>query len=111
MPFPLTNAEHEAIKFRIDFQEEIIVAAAVEHESGIISMPRPARHGDIINWLCKNVVSHGRNYNCGFVTNRGRFVERKEATQIVRAAKQGDCRIGPMNPYDLLFSEDLWNDT
>lgn len=107
MAFPLTDAEHAAIKARIDEQEELIVAAAIRVRPGLIVMAeRPGRHGNCItpaSLISCDRMSGGEH---GFVTNRGRFVGRIEAAKIVAASGQGSKREG----VNGLFSEDMWND-
>lgn len=112
MAFPLSDEEHAAIRKRIDAQDELIVSAAVLYDGAIISFPRPGRHGECINWLSHHgLKAENRNYECGFLTNRGRFVDRVEAGQIVLANEQGSPGGTPFNnPHMSLFSEDMWND-
>ncbi len=114
MAFPLSDEEHAAIKARIEAQEELIVAAAVRISRGglpiILFCERPGRHGDVI-WdaglLSGDRMSGGEH---GFVTSRGRFVDRQEAAELVAATGQGSHRdMGPTYPAQL-FSEDMWND-
>lgn len=112
MAFPLSDAEHAKIKSRIDEQEELIVAAAVRYDGLTVSVERPGRHGDCINWLHHHGIGSGGHYECGFLTNRGRFVGREEAGDIVLAAEQGAPGGNPENnPRRALFSEDMWNDS
>lgn len=107
MAFPLSDAEHAAIKARIDGQEELVVAAAIRWGGLVVMVERPGRHGNCINQMHGNGMAHADH---GFVTNRGRFVDRQEAAKIVKAAGQGSTRdFGPGYP-DSLFSEDMWND-
>lgn len=85
---------------------ERIVAAAIKHTGVTVSLPRPARHGDIFitaGWMFRKVTvlpSHQ-----GFLTSEGRFVGREEARQI--AIDAGQCPGGPAHAREL-FSEDLW---
>lgn len=113
MSFPLSDAEHNAIKRRIEYaQEELVVAAAVRVDGATISFPRPGRHGDCLNWLARHGISRNDARDQGFLTNLGRFVDRAEAGRIVVAAGQGSPRLDPpgINPNGHLFSEDMWND-
>lgn len=111
MAFPLTDAEHADIKSRIETQVEIVVAAAVRYDGAIIMFERPGRHGDALNWLAKHGVTRNDARDHGFVTNRGRFVDRAEAGRIVLDAAQGSPGGTPeTNPNMHLFSEDMWND-
>lgn len=112
MVFPLSREEHDAIKARIDGQEELIVAAAIQHKGVTVSVPRPGRHGDCINAAGRaGLLNRGDDSPlCGFITNRGRFVGRTEAGQIVLASKQGTYLVHPNNPHNGLFSEDMWGE-
>lgn len=70
------------------------------------------RHADIIhtvyNLLGKRTCTNGDDctgeYEQGFVTNKGRFVDRQEAMLIARAAGQVKSDI----TFDELYSEDLY---
>ena len=71
------------------------------------SLPRPARHGDIIRLMDdagvrQRVTVKGAQ---GFLTDGGRFVDRREAWLIAEAAGQ---IIGTPTVPGMLFSEDLW---
>lgn len=103
MGFPLSDAEHATIKARIDGQQELIVAAAIRCGDVFVSVERPGRHGNCINFLHHLGVPYRDQ---GFMTNRGRFVDRDEAAEIVAAAGQASKRDG----INGLFSEDVWND-
>lgn len=109
MGFPLSDAEHVAIRQRIEGQEELIVAAAIRWGRVVVVAERPGRHGDCI-WPLHHVgADHSEQ---GFMTNRGRFVDRAEAGRIVLASGQGSPGGTPANnPGMHLFSEDMWNDT
>lgn len=103
MPFPLSREEHDAIESRIQDQIELIITAAIKIGDVIITTERPERHGTCINFLFKQGLEYKENQ--GFMTNKGRFVDRKEAAKIAIASGQGSPRelCG-----GLLFSEDLW---
>lgn len=68
----------------------------------IVSAPPPARHHNLfVAW-----ERLGSPSESGFLTSAGRFVDRREAWGIAKAAGQ------PIIPRDgqggLLYSEDLW---
>lgn len=108
MAFPLSDAEHAAIKARIDGQEELIVAAAIRWGDLVVMVERPGRHGNCINQMHFAKLVHSDH---GFITNKGRFVDRAEAGRIVLASGQGSPGGTPVsNPNMHLFSEDMWND-
>jgi hypothetical protein len=113
MASPLSDAEHAAIKARIEGQDEIIVAAAIKVPWGggadeyiILTAERPGRHGNLIYAAGLLSGDGRRGGEHGFLTNHGRFVNRRDAGDIVHIAEQGSVRQG-LNGH--LFSEDLWN--
>ena len=112
MAFPLSHEEHLAIEQRINSQVELIVAAAVRYDGAIITFERPGRHGNCLNWLFKHGITRDMARDHGFLTNRGRYVDRAEAGRIVQESDQGTPRLDPpgVNPNQHLFSEDMWND-
>ena len=86
--------------------EERILQAAV-YVGAIITLPRPARHPQIIQTMdtlmgIDGILAYPDRQ--GFITTTGRFVNRVEARQIAWRAGQiiSDTK-GPE-----LFSEDLW---
>lgn len=103
MGFPLTKEEHDYIERLIQDQEEIIVAAAVRADGIIFMVERPGRHGECINFLSPRGLDY---MDQGFVTNKGRFVDRQEAGRIAVKSGQGST-MGERVNFNL-FSEDLW---
>lgn len=90
---------------------EYITAAAILMDGVVISAPPPARHHDLILGTAtvddrRETIARPRLIRGlqGFLTDRGRFIERNEARQI--AVASGQCA-NPRHP-ELLFSEDLW---
>lgn len=109
MAFPLSDAEHATIKARIEGQLELIVAVAVCTPMGNITRERPARHGDLWALLPRGMSPDDPDVKHGFMTSRGRFVDRREAARLVVANAQGTPRT--YEGYEpALFSEDMWND-
>lgn len=109
MAFPITIDEHRAIEARIETLPELIVAAAVRTPLGTITRERPARHGDLWSLLPRGMKSDDPDVTHGFMTSRGRFVDRQEAARIVVETGQGSPRIHS-GYVPALFSEDLWLD-
>lgn len=90
--------------------KERIIAAAIQVEGMTLSLPLPARHGEVIS------AAHAMHLPefmimpaCqGFLTSTGRFVNRVQAKQIAHMAGQPQLRPeGERHDRDL-FSEDLW---
>lgn len=107
-----TASIQERISCAAIWYKELPVGDWIEYaiESGIVV--KGHRHADIIhtvyNLLGKRTCTNGADctgeHEQGFVTNKGRFVDRKEAMLIARAAGQ------LINVYatDTLYSEDLY---
>lgn len=87
-----------------------IFAAAIKRPSNgmVFSLPRPARHHDIIAHIIAtnpDIKRVGAGYEQGFLTVSGRFVGREEALIIAHAAGQ---IVSKYPPLDELCSEDMW---
>lgn len=92
-----------------------IVTAAVRLGDLILSLPRPARHHNIIQMpmfhALRARVDRAVPTEQGFLTSRGKFADRKEACAIALANGQLAVGLGhrkKSGPEDTLFSEDLW---
>lgn len=109
MAFPITSEEHFSIEKRINELPELIVAVAVQTPLGNITRERPARHSDLWALLPSGMKSDDSDVIHGFMTSRGRFVNRQEAAQIVVATGQGSPRVWE-GYVPALFSEDMWLD-
>lgn len=109
MAFPLSREEHDAIETRINALPELIVAVAVRTPQGNVTRERPARHGDLWALLPSGLQWNDPDVTHGFMTSRGRFVDRQEAARLVVETGQGSPRV-----YEgyapALFSEDMWLD-
>ena len=82
-----------------------VETAAIKSNGKVWTMPRPARHGDIINMMRHAGAGYGRPGDQGFVLSDGRFARRQRARRIAVRAFQ----VPPVGPYgDHLFSEDMW---
>lgn len=99
--------EHFALRTQAPAREgERITTAAIQHSSGIIvTVERPGRHGECINFLNRCGLEYKEGH--GFLTSHGRFVDRQQAAVIAVEAGQGSPR--PQCNGNL-FSEDLWSD-
>jgi hypothetical protein len=89
---------------------EKIQDAAVLLDGNVYSLPRPARHDKVLRSLYpkwKLALDSGRPTRRvqGFITTKGRFVDREEA--MVIAKREGQLIVEPRYD-DKLFSEDLW---
>lgn len=85
---------------------ERIVAAAMQYEGVTISLPQPARHGQVMHsaesFMTPEQIARGCQ---GFLTSAGRFVNRVQARQIAYVAGQEPKSTGSDRD---LYSEDLW---
>lgn len=98
--------DRDALQARLDEAKgERITTAAIRHSSGVIvTVERPDRHGDCINFLNRCGLEYKEVL--GFLTSTGRFVDRREAGRIAEANGQGKTRPN----CNGLFSEDLWDE-
>ncbi len=89
---------------------ERIAAAAIRSPDGTVwTLPRPARHCDVIChiWGKTGKPTIG-NSGQGFLTDQGRFVTREEAYRIAKAADQIIFRPDVTPTPGTLYTEDLW---
>jgi len=85
---------------------EFITCAAIKYKGKIYAMERPNRHCDLFSFIISENGSRiDPNEIQGFMTNKGRFLSRKEAQPIAENAGQVD---GGLITKDLLTSEDMW---
>lgn len=87
-------------------RKEKIIQAAIKKDGVVYTLPQPARHNQVLR-LCEELLTKGlvrARGDQGFLTNKGRFVDRIEAAAIALAAKQIEKLGWPPN----LYSEDLW---
>lgn len=68
-------------------QRERIIAAALENKGLVFSQPMPSRHHDIIYSIDRAGLD-AVQMRQGFLTNRGRFVNREIALEIALRAEQ-----------------------
>ena len=87
---------------------EKIVAVAFNWNGLIISMPSPARNHHVIANMFQSKLPKEISFikNQGFITNTGRFVNRKEAFHIAKEANQ--MIADNLGSAECLISEDLW---
>jgi hypothetical protein len=83
---------------------ERIVSVAISAFGVVASLPAPARHGDVLRKLYEFNEIAVRHDRQGFLTNTGRYVNRRDAAVIALAARQVDKLIAAPD----LYSEDLW---
>jgi hypothetical protein len=74
--------------------EKIIMAACLMQDGIILTLPPPARH-----------FSLGYNGEMGYITSKGRFVNRKKAKIIARKYMSQFVESGETKE---LYTEDLW---
>lgn len=94
-------------------QREQIVAAAIRHNEAArsfggltITVPKPGRHSDILRDVFALNPQLSLGCEQGFITSKGRFVDRLTASAIAIGAKQVTKELLIAGPY--LYSEDLW---
>lgn len=89
--------------------KERIVAAAIFH-GACISLPPPARHHTILNFMATTMgldATLVHPVNQGFLTSKGRFVNRTEGFYIADRMGQIVEKTGNKGE-PTLYSEDLW---
>lgn len=86
--------------------ERGIVAAACQHEGLTISLPAPARHGDVLTAMY--LISDGWQHEAtqGFLDHRGVFLGRKAAKLL--AYRFGQITKEEFEDGPDLYSEHLW---
>lgn len=89
----------------------MIKQAAIKVENEILTLPRPARHHNII-WAINDVLKLRENGQIivvtgeqGFIDENGNFLTREEAA--IHARETGQLK-KPLTAPPRLFSEDLW---
>lgn len=87
--------------------QERIVAAAIQLAGVTISLPRPARHAQVL-WCAMDMDLDHFAACQGFLTSEGRFVNRIQAKHIAHIAGQEQMRPDSERHATQLFSEDLW---
>lgn len=109
------NAQVESLAARLDAAQhndsERITAAAIRINGVICQVPSPGRHHTIIHALAEaghpTPVGVGEHSEQGFVTSRGRFVDRETAARV--AVEAGQLPAGyEFKGGGQMFSEDLW---
>ena len=81
-----------------------IVAAAVKVNGLTISLPRPARHYQILAAMPAKMAAAVRPSEQGFLTDTGTFLGREQALDVARYMKQLKAETNKPE----LYSEDLW---
>lgn len=85
-----------------------IVAAAIERDGLIFSLPPPARHGTVMVAMeIHSIEIWPGPEEQGFLTSEGQFVGRVAGLAIAKASGQYGATRKPSG-LDELFSEDLW---
>lgn len=85
----------------------MIAQVAIKYKDlGVVTLPRPARHHDIIGAVAERENRELQEGDIqGFITDLDEFVTRDVALQIAKGYGQIIKKHG--NP-NILFSEDLW---
>lgn len=90
---------------RVANAPETIFQAAVRLDGKTYGVPQPGRHHDVFRAMKAHGLPTPIGGEQGFVTSKGRFVNRREGLQIAIANSQ---IIAKTDPEDQLFSEDMW---
>ncbi|QXV74053.1 hypothetical protein [Rhizobium phage RHEph12] len=93
-----------------------IVAAAIQYYGITLSLPAPARHHHISHLLWEFIIERLKeeektdmtgHYCEGFITSEGRFINRKEARELLKINNQKLREGVRIHPTEA-FSEELW---
>lgn len=103
----LRNWKRLTHAFHLKDIPERILGAAIRHPDGLIyGVGYNGRHHHCIRYMHSlGKAGLATTKDQGFVTSRGRYVDRWEALAIAQSADQ---LIRKTPPHDRLFSEDLW---
>jgi hypothetical protein len=91
----------------------MIIAAAIKFGTVIAFVPAPGRHHNVLQALHDNHGTRTLGYDVetqGFLTDKGEFLNRRDAFKHVRECGQKMQRREGPGYYsgDELYSEDLW---
>lgn len=91
----------------LDARDLKVAAAAIKVGDLVFSLPRPARHHNILRHMHEIGVKGGPSWIAGqgFLLSDGRWVSREEAFEVAKGAGQLNDRVS-FRPK--LFSEDVW---
>lgn len=85
--------------------ETITGVAIVTPDDKVWSLLKPNRHHNVIDLVFNKTGKQVFTKDQGFITNTGRYVNRKEALLIAIKAEQ---LLETSSVGDKLFSEDVW---
>ncbi len=82
-------------------------SAALRCDGVVYTLPRPARHSDVIQHMAaKGVIANRPGVEQGFVLSDGSFCDRQRSATI--AAKAGQILPGRVVRAKTLTSEEVW---
>lgn len=88
---------------------KVTAAACLDTNNRIWSIPKPARHHDVLHYMKKcGAKEKGSKDSQGFKLNDGSYVDRLAAYTIAERANQIKPRFPGQYDGPELFSEDLW---
>lgn len=95
-----------ALRVRFSFDDSAYEPHHHRPSELVLSVPRPGRHGDVFLGARFGLAADAAAAEQGFITNTGRFVDRKEGYPLAQSAGQIITH-GSSCP-GTLYSEDLW---
>jgi hypothetical protein len=81
-----------------------IVAAAVQFNGVIFTIPKPARHHNIVHAMFYMGLPKLAQQEQGFLLDSGQYINRKDAAILALANGQ----VAELEAPPYLYSEDLW---
>jgi len=90
--------------------DEVIAGVAIIHKGYVVSLPGPNRHHHVMQLVADTVPENEWPVGNlqGFITSRGRYVDRIEARKIAIGSGQFMPEAGKEDQFRELYSEDLW---
>lgn len=82
-----------------------VVAAACLLGDVIYSLPPPARHSAVLQWIARRDLDIPPMEGTGFLLSNGQFANRRAAAAL--ALRNGQVS-AVAHPFQGLYSEDLW---
>lgn len=113
LPFKFSVSQQDTLDENEAYADEAITHSAIRTPEGIVyAGEAPARHHNCIAYMTlQGLVETPRSglfRQQGFLTSKGRYVDRVLGLAIATQADQINKVRPKTNPVTLLFSEDVW---
>lgn len=113
IPFSFSVVQQETLDESEAYDGEVVTHSAIRTPEGVVYAGKaPARHHNCIAYMTlQGLVETPRSglfRQQGFLTSKGRYVDRALGLAIATQADQINKVRPKTNPVTLLFSEDVW---